>query len=404
MSGPSSRPGPEAPTADARDPAGKAKPGRAAQSPPAGENPPDGPSSPAAEGAGPLSPSERLRQMPQALLAWYDRAARDLPWRKTRDPYRVWVSEIMLQQTRVDTVIPYYERFLAALPTVRDLAGCEEQKLLKLWEGLGYYSRVRNMQAAARQIVRDFGGAFPRDWEALRTLKGVGDYTAGAVCSIAFDGRAAAVDGNVCRVLARLTGDRSDITLPRTRADFRARILEVLPPRSGDFNQAIMDLGATVCLPNGRPLCPDCPLEKFCACREGDLWRELPVLPPRKGRKKEQKTLFFLFDGEGLLLEKRPDSGLLAGLSQPPMAEGLLGPAEAERWLTESGISGELLTSMEGRHIFTHIEWEMRAYFFRCRELSGAVPFGELDRHPLPSAFSAFFRFFRQLRNGEVLI
>lgn len=374
---------------------------------PAGTDPARTPDPPA---AAPLTGSKRQEQaspldrMPELLLGWYDRCARDLPWRRTHDPYRIWVSEIMLQQTRVDTVIPYYARFLEALPTVQDLADCEEQKLLKLWEGLGYYSRVRNMQAAARQIVRDFSGQFPQSPEELRSLKGVGDYTAGAICSIAFDGRAAAVDGNVCRVLARYLADRSDITQQKTRETFRARILSVLPARSGDFNQALMDLGATVCLPNGRPLCADCPLEALCACRKGDLWRELPVLPPKKGRRREQKTLFFLFDEKGLLLERRPETGLLAGLHQPPMAEGLLNRTQAEQWLKDRNLTGTFLTSMEGRHIFTHIEWEMRACFFRCRDLPGAQPFDRLEEYPVPSAFSAFFRFFQQLRNGEVLI
>ena len=264
---------------------------------------------------------DELTRLPIPLLQWYHENARTLPWRSDPTPYHVWVSEIMLQQTRVAAVLEYYRRFMEALPTVADLAAVEEDKLLKLWQGLGYYNRARNLQKAARQVVEDFGGTFPGDYETLLGLSGVGEYTAGAIASIAFGQPVPAVDGNVLRVVSRLTGDGSDITKPETKKRMWADLKAVIPVRSpGDFNQAMMDLGATVCLPNGAPLCEKCPAADFCRARLEGRTGELPYKPPKKARRVEDRVVFLLFHEGKVALRQRPKKGLLGALGVPQRA------------------------------------------------------------------------------------
>ena len=257
----------------------------------------------------------QLDQLPIPLLQWYRENARVLPWRSDPTPYHVWVSEIMLQQTRVAAVLDYYRRFMEALPTVADLAAVEEDRLMKLWQGLGYYNRARNLQKAARQVAEDFGGAFPDTYEGLLTLSGVGEYTAGAIASIAFGVPVPAVDGNVLRVVARISGDGGDIARPDTKARMRAALQAVLPVDApGDFNQALMELGATVCLPNGAPLCDRCPAADFCTARREERTGELPVKAAKKARRIEARTVFLIFWEKKVALRRRPGLGLLAGL------------------------------------------------------------------------------------------
>ncbi len=252
----------------------------------------------------------------EPLLAWYDAGHRDLPWRRTRDPYRIWLSEIMLQQTRVEAVIPYYERFLSACPTVRDLADAPEETYLKLWEGLGYYSRVRNLHKAAQVICDTYGGQMPADHAALLKLPGIGDYTAGAVASIAFDIAEPAVDGNVLRVVARITGDERPIDDAKVKKDMRAQVAAIIPhDRPGAFNQAMMELGAVVCIPNGAPRCGDCPLMHLCrACHEQTTDR-IPVRTPKKARTVVHRTVLLPRCGGLVGIRKRPDTGLLCATS-----------------------------------------------------------------------------------------
>ena len=260
-----------------------------------------------------------LDQLPIPLLQWYHENARVLPWRSDPTPYHVWVSEIMLQQTRVAAVLGYYARFMEALPAVADLAAVEEDRLMKLWQGLGYYNRARNLQKAARQIVEEHGGVFPDTYEAIRALAGVGDYTAGAVASIAFGLPEPAVDGNVLRVVSRLTGDGGDITRPDVKKRMGAALREVIPlDAPGDFNQALMDLGAMVCLPNGEPLCPRCPARGFCAALREGRTAELPVKAAKKARRVEERTVFLIFYQKKVALRRRPAKGLLAGLWEYP--------------------------------------------------------------------------------------
>mgnify|MGYP002625073250 CR=1 FL=1 len=335
-------------------------------------------------------------EMAELLLAWYDRCARVLPWRSEVSPYRTWVSEIMLQQTRVDTVLPYFERFMAELPTVADLAACPEEKLLKLWEGLGYYSRVRNLQKAARVVMEQHGGGLPGSFEELRKLPGVGDYTAGAIGSIAFGLPLPAVDGNVLRVISRLTCREDDILDPKVKKRTEGEILAVQPrERPGDFNQALMDLGATVCLPNGAPLCGRCPWESICEAHRQGVEETLPVKAAKRPRKVEERTVFVLTCGGKLALCRRPEKGLLAGLWELPAAPGKLKKDQARQALEEWGMPGAKPEKLPGdTHIFTHVEWRMVAWAAEApEELPGFTwaTAEALEREiMLPSAFSAW--------------
>ena len=298
----------------------------------------------------------------ESLLNWYQHSARDLPWRRTNDGYAIWISEIMLQQTRVAAVIPYYARFLRELPDVNALARVEDDRLHKLWEGLGYYSRARNLKRAAIEIVSRFGGQMPRDYDALLSLPGIGEYTAGAIASLAFGERVPAVDGNVLRVYARLFGAERDIRDLAFKKEVRAFLLPLVPAEyPGAFNAALMELGATVCLPNGVPKCGECPVREDCVAFRENRTAELPLFSAKKARKTERKTVFALSLGGGLIGYRRPESGLLAGLWQLPEAAGELSDAECAAWLGCHSINpvGEL-RFYERKHIFTHIEWHMR--------------------------------------------
>jgi A/G-specific adenine glycosylase len=258
------------------------------------------------------------------LLAWYGKHKRDLPWRKSRDPYRIWISEIMLQQTRVAAVIPYYERFLARFPDVSALASAPEQELLAAWAGLGYYSRARNLQRAAQKIVEL--GDFPRDYSSLLTLPGVGDYTASAIASIAFDLPHAVLDGNVLRVLSRFTGERGNVDSLAVRNGLRKVSEQALHPvRTGEFNQAMMELGATVCLPK-QPRCMECPLERHCVARELGIQNELPVKSIRPGVKRVEKELLVVEKaGKILAWQRTAENPRLAGFWELPEPAQLAG-------------------------------------------------------------------------------
>ena len=298
-----------------------------------------------------------LSFLPIPLLQWYGEHARDLPWRREPTPYRVWVSEIMLQQTRVAAVLGYFAKFMDAFPTVQDLAAAPEDQLMKLWQGLGYYSRARNLQKAARQIVDTFGGVFPTDYGDIRSLAGVGDYTAAAIASISFGQPVPAVDGNLLRVAARVMGDDTDITTTQGKRHFTAALQEIIPlDFPGQFNQAMMDLGAMVCLPNGAPLCQQCPAEAFCQARKQGRTKDLPVRPAKKPRRVEERVVFLLFRGGKVALRRRPGKGLLAGLWEYPNE---LSPASLPLEWGITPLSNEY--GCQAKHIFSHIEWHMTA-------------------------------------------
>ncbi len=311
-----------------------------------------------------------LNQLPQKLLPWFEEHQRDLPWRRDREPYHIWLSEIMLQQTRVEAVKGYYQRFLNRLPTIQALAAAEENELLKLWEGLGYYSRVRNLQKAARLIMTRHGGRFPETPEEIRALPGIGAYTTGAISSICFDLPIPAVDGNVLRVITRLLAWDAPITEEKTKKETALRLEKIYPKgRCGDFTQALMELGATVCLPNGAPACESCPLADLCQARQRGTQLSYPVKEKKKPRKQEERTVFVLRRGEKTAVCKRPDRGLLAGLWQLPDAEGKLTVAQmleqAERW----GVHPKNIRKTVARtHIFTHVQWNLTGCYLDCGE------------------------------------
>ena len=302
----------------------------------------------------------------QPLLHWFWANHRVLPFRSDPTPYHVWVSEIMLQQTRVAAAVPYYERFVQELPDIPALAACEEERLLKLWEGLGYYSRVRNLQKAARIVCEQYGGQLPGDLAALKKLPGIGDYTTGAIASIGFGIPAPAVDGNVLRVFARLYNDEGDIMQPAVKAATTQKVMAQQPAEApGDFNQALMELGALVCTP-GQPDCAACPLQALCLGRQSGNPARLPQKAPKKARKKCELTLCLAQDAAGRwLLQKRGEQGVLAGLWQPPvLAEEALDEkkalAAAQKLLPAAVLLKE--KPLKAKHIFTHLEWHMTAY------------------------------------------
>lgn len=341
-----------------------------------------------------------LEDIAGPLLRWYRANKRILPWRSERNPYYIWISEIMLQQTRVEAVKPYFTRFTAELPTVRDLACCPEEKLLKLWEGLGYYNRVRNMQRAAVQVEEQYGGKLPADYGALKELPGIGSYTAGAIASIAFGLPVPAVDGNVLRVLSRIRGDGRDISKQAVKRRVEEELLAVMPREDpGDFNQALMELGAVVCVPNGSPGCAGCPVKQFCLAHRKGRETDFPVKAPRKERRVEERTVLLVQDGSRIALQKRPDSGLLAGMYEFPNLPGRLGREEILKWVQEHGMVPLHIRELRrAKHIFSHVEWRMTGYAVRIASFEGTDAGGLIladteraeEEYPVPAAYRAY--------------
>ena len=369
-----------------------------------------------------------LKELMTPLLEWFTAHARVLPWRELPTPYRVWVSEIMLQQTRVEAVKPYFERFTSALPDVFALAACPEDELLKLWEGLGYYNRVRNLQKAAVQVVEEYGGVIPSEYDELLKLKGIGHYTAGAVASIAYGRYVPAVDGNVLRILTRVTADDTDIMKQSFRTAVERALLAMMQELKipdglkrrlrdgnipGALNQALMELGATVCVPNGAPFCGECPWENFCLAKKEGRIGELPVKSKAKARKIEARTVLILRDGDKVAIRKRPDRGLLAGLYELPNVEGRLSQEEVLGLVKEMGLEPVRIQRLSSaKHIFSHIEWHMDGYAVL---LEGGLPqkgghqqpliFVEAEdakeRYAIPSAFAAYAGYMNILLGNE---
>ena len=307
--------------------------------------------------------------LPGALLPWYAENRRDLPWRQDREPYHIWISEIMLQQTRVEAVRGYYARFLENLPTVQDLADCDDDRLRKLWEGLGYYSRVRNLKKAAQVIVTQYGGSFPQTHGELLSLPGIGDYTAGAIGSIAFNLPTPAVDGNVLRVCSRLTDDPSPIDLPQTKQKVRTALAAIYPAEAGEFTQSLMELGATLCGPNRKPDCENCPCRTFCLGYRNGTAEILPVKAPKKSRRQEDRTVFIVSCGDAYALRQRPNQGLLASLWEFPNVEGKLELPQALITAEKMGLQPKnIYRQVERKHIFTHIQWNLRGYYLEAAE------------------------------------
>lgn len=332
---------------------------------------------------------EIIRSAAMPLVSWYREWGRSLPWREGKDAYRIWVSEIMLQQTRIEAVRPYYARFMEELPTIRDLAEVPEERLLKLWEGLGYYSRARNLKKCAMQVVKEYNGVLPADYAALKALPGIGPYTAGAIASIAYGIKAPAVDGNVLRVLSRLCESREDTMQQSVRREWERLLLKVMPDDCpGEFNEAVMELGETVCIPNGQPMCEKCPVAAYCRAYAHGVQEKLPVRTPKKPRRQEKRTILLLLyedsqeirsleeqqrreSREGEInpgryrvgIRRRPAQGLLSGLYEFPSVEGHLTPEETAAVCEEMQLPVlSIRETKKARHIFTHVEWDMTGY------------------------------------------
>ena len=360
-----------------------------------------------------------------ALLEWYDANKRSLPWREDPSPYHVWISEIMLQQTRVEAVRGYYRRFLEKFPDIPALARAQEDECLKLWEGLGYYSRARNLQKAARIIVSDYQARMPETARDLQKLPGIGPYTAAAIASICFGERVPAIDGNLLRVFARLSLYEEEIGTPAARKAADAFYRQVMPQdRPGDFNQALMDLGSGICTPGGEPACrrkpspqtvpaaPACPLQPFCRAFQEDKCGVLPVMPRKKARQVRKRTILVIRDQDRVLLRKRPSRGLLAGLYEFPNEEGWLTEQEAVARARSYGCEPLRIRPLPAsRHIFTHREWLMQGYEIRTaaypeagegteEEAGGeggcfAAPIPALrDKYAIPGAYAAYLKIF----------
>ena len=344
-----------------------------------------------------MNSKKELEKLVPLLLSWYGAHKRPLPWRDDPSPYHVWISEIMLQQTRIEAVIPYYERFLRELPTVADLAACEDDKLMKLWEGLGYYSRARNLKKAANTVMERYGGTLPHTAAELRGLAGIGDYTAGAIASIAFGEGEPAVDGNVLRVLMRLFGSHEDI-LAQSVKKSAADALRAVYPTGADaknLTEALMELGEVICIPNGEAKCERCPLSHLCAAKREGLIDELPYRSPKKGRKIEEKTVFLLSSHGQFAVRKREEKGLLAGLWELPNIAGKLDESAAADHVRALGLAPVSIVPMESAtHIFTHIEWHMTGYAVECAEPAGDLIWKSArdirENHAIPTAFRAF--------------
>lgn len=362
-----------------------------------------------------LNKQKLLSEIVSPLLNWYDHHARILPWRENTDAYRVWISEIMLQQTRVEAVKPYFERWMNALPDLQSLANATEPEVMKLWEGLGYYSRVKNIHKSAKLIMDTLNGIFPSTYEELKNLPGIGEYTAGAIGSIAFQLPIPCVDGNVLRVVTRLTAEEVDITTIPAKKLLTEWVSGIVPKgRPGDFNQAMMELGATVCLPNGQPKCEICPVAFFCEAYHQNRIAEFPNKSEKQPRKREKKTVLLVISDNNVALRKRPETGLLAGLWEFPNFPGELSEQEIKEILSASELSLISVTPLKkAKHIFTHIEWDMSGYMIiiknQNRKLTSFVKEEGIsyidasldfqwvdtdvlrDQLTLPSAFKAYY-------------
>ncbi len=343
---------------------------------------------------------EQLKEIVQPIVSWYRENKRQLAWRENVSAYRVWVSEIMLQQTRVEAVKPFYERFLKELPTVKDLAETEEDKLLKLWEGLGYYNRVRNMQKAAVQVMEEFHGEFPKTYEEVLSLSGIGNYTAGAICSFAYGIPKPAVDGNVLRVISRVIASEEDIMKPAVRTKIEYMLDGVIPKDSAsDFNQGLIELGALICTPKGMAKCEKCPLGSVCQAKKENKVEELPVKAKTKERRIENRTVFVFRDGENIAIRKRKSKGLLAGLYEFPNEEGHFTEDEVISYSKTKGLYPMRIKKLgEAKHVFSHVEWHMTGYAVHVDELEKSCEKDMLFIHPeeiqkeypIPSAFEYY--------------
>lgn len=327
------------------------------------------------------------------IIDWYLKNKRELPWRMDKDPYHVWISEIMLQQTRIEAVLNYYQRFMETLPTIHDLAIIEEDQLLKLWQGLGYYNRARNLQEAAVKI--DELGYFPNTYNEIMKLPGIGEYTASAISSICFNEKKATVDGNVMRIYTRFYNDSSNISKQQTKKKIREELEKIIPSSSGDFNEGLMELGERICIPNGLPKCEECPLREGCLANQKENYFSYPVKDEKKEKEIIPLTVFILIWENKTYIRKRTEEGLLNNLFEFPNVVGTLTEKEIAKVGKEYGTISKIEKSIEYTHIFTHKKWKMQAYFIELKETPIKDSFLSLslieEKYALPTAFQVFF-------------
>ena len=336
-----------------------------------------------------------MKKIVDPLLKWYLENKRMLPWRKTKDPYRIWISEIMLQQTRIEAVIPYYERFMRRLPDISSLASINEDELLKLWEGLGYYNRARNLKKAALIIMKDYNGIFPDTYEEIKKLPGIGEYTASAIASICFNEQTLTVDGNVLRVLARVKEDKRNVDLIRTKKEVRKELEKIIPEDSGNFNESLMELGEVICLPNTTPKCEICPIKAFCKANLHQSWNKFP----KKGEKNSKKELFYTillmsFKDEYAII-KRNEKQILHSLWEFPNLEGKLSKKEVEEYLKSLNIKDtKIKEGISSKHIFTHQIWYLTSFEIEVTNKPAYFTWKKIDEikkdYAIPGAFKPF--------------
>ena len=342
--------------------------------------------------------SKHLQNITKPLLKWFHDNKRDLPWRKDQTPYHVWISEIMLQQTRIEAVKSHYIDFIHELPDIKSLSLVPEDQLLKLWEGLGYYSRARNLKKSAEMIMQEYNGEFPSSYEQLRKLPGIGEYTAGAIASLCFHEKVTAIDGNVLRIIARVTGRKKNVLLPEMKRDVDKMLTLILPDEPGIFNEALMELGETICLPNGTPKCTICPLQVECIAYRDHLTSEIPVRIKKVKRRKEERTVLLLLTPDNkIAIEKRPEKGLLSGMYQFPNFDGFGSDETIKTWLQQYGLNVTGISFLkDSKHVFTHIDWYMKGYLVTISEACDHflwVSQEELfNQYALPTAFQTFLK------------
>lgn len=347
-----------------------------------------------------------MKKIVNPLLGWYHQNKRTLPWRVDKEPYHIWVSEIMLQQTRIEVVIGYYYRFMRELPTIKDLADCPQDRLLKLWEGLGYYNRVRNLQKAARVIVEQYNNQFPNTYLQILTLPGIGEYTASAISSICFSLKEATVDGNVLRVYMRINNCYDNIGDTKVRKKVRENLIKIMPEDSGAFNEALMELGETICIPNGIPKCRECPIRNYCKGHQNQTYLELPVRQRKKEKKLENYTVFLFILNDEVAIEKRKNIGLLHNMWQFPNTENSFDLSQAQLYLQNLNLSFfKLEKGISYTHIFTHKKWNICSYIVWLKEKNFFndaifVSLEDLEKvYALPTAFQPLRKYLEERVN-----
>lgn len=338
-----------------------------------------------------------MKAMIPKVVTWYQENKRSLPWRKDKNPYTIWISEIMLQQTRSEAVKGYYARFLQEIPNIQALAEIQEERLLKLWEGLGYYNRAKNLQKAAKIMMEKYQGEMPKSYAELIRLPGIGEYTAGAIASIAYDEPVPAVDGNVMRVITRLLNWKIDILDPKTKKEIQKMLQPQMPKEAGDFNEGMMELGEVICLPNSEPLCEKCPLADICQARKNRTTKEVPIRKIKTKRRQVDVTVFLLQCQDKIAIRKRDKNGLLANLYELPNVERKLTKQEQMEWLKKHDLKEISIQKGKSRtHIFSHIEWNMQSYVIQVEAENAEFLWIPLTRiqedYAIPTAFLPFLK------------